>query len=151
MQFTAKLCCSSADMAVACRAPVLIVGKSGVGDAIDSFNLCARFFEARRVPVLGVVFNKLPPKGFYGLAACEEYVRKYMRTSRPKQHVYGLLPASDLLAALAEHADKVHTLGLESVLQLMIKSLGDGNKAQQVGAFKKMKMSVSMVTHNNHD
>lgn len=93
--------CSSADMAVACRAPVLIVGKSGVGDAIDSFNLCARFFEARRVPVLGVVFNKLPPKGFYGLAACEEYVRKYMRTSRPKQHVYGLLPASDLLAALA--------------------------------------------------
>jgi dethiobiotin synthetase len=31
--------CSSADLAVACAAPVLLVGKSGVGDAVDSFNL----------------------------------------------------------------------------------------------------------------
>jgi hypothetical protein len=40
--------------------------------------------------------------------------------------------AADLLAALAEHADKVHTLGLEGVLQLMIKSLGDGSKAHEL-------------------
>eukprot|EP00965_Chrysotila_dentata_P230072 6197564-Pleurochrysis_carterae.AAC.1 len=33
--------CSSADIAVACGAPVLIVGKAGIGDAVDSFNLCA--------------------------------------------------------------------------------------------------------------
>ena len=93
--------CSSADVAVACRAPVLIVGKQGVGDAVDSFNLCARFFEAQRVPVLGVVFNKLPPKGFYGLEQCERYVRRYFEASRPRQRVYGVLPQSAGLAALA--------------------------------------------------
>lgn len=62
--------CSSADVAVACRAPVVIVGRPGVGDAVDSFNLCAAYFEARRVPVLGGIFNKLNPTGFYGLAKC---------------------------------------------------------------------------------
>lgn len=40
--------------------------------------------------------------------------------------------AGDLLAALAQHADKVHTLGLESVLQLMIKALGTGIKAHEL-------------------
>ena len=45
--------CSSADVAIACRSPVLVVGRSGVGDAIDSFNLCATYFERQRVPVLG--------------------------------------------------------------------------------------------------
>lgn len=93
--------CSSADIAVACRAPVLLVGKAGVGDAIDSFNLCACFFEARRVPVLGAIFNKLSPSGFYGIRMCGEYVRKYMRAARPRQRVYGLLPASEALGGLA--------------------------------------------------
>lgn len=69
--------CSSADVAVACRAPVVIVGRPGVGDAVDSFNLCASYFEARRVPVLGGIFNKLNPSGFYGLAKC--------RGARPRQ------------------------------------------------------------------
>ena len=32
--------------------------------------------------------------GFYGLAKCDEYVRKYMAAARPKQRVYGLLPTS---------------------------------------------------------
>lgn len=57
--------CSSADVAVACRAPVVVVGRPGVGDAIDSFNLCASYFEAQRVPVLGGIFNKLGTSGFY--------------------------------------------------------------------------------------
>jgi hypothetical protein len=43
---------SNADVALALGAPVLLVGKSGVGDAIDSFNLNAAFFEARGVRVL---------------------------------------------------------------------------------------------------
>jgi len=93
--------CSSADIAVACRAPVLLVGKPGVGDAVDSFNLCASYFEARRVPVLGAIFNKLPVAGYYGLEQCDEYIRKYMRTARPRQRVYGLLPSSEELAGLA--------------------------------------------------
>ena len=55
--------CSSADIAEATGANVLLVGKPGVGDAIDSYNLCAAFFEARGLPVLGAVFNKLPETG----------------------------------------------------------------------------------------
>ena len=37
---------SNADIALALKAPVLLVGKSGVGDAVDSFNMNARFFES---------------------------------------------------------------------------------------------------------
>ena len=93
--------CSSADVAIACRAPVVIVGRPGVGDAVDSFNLCAAFFEARRVPVLGGIFNKLNPTGFYGLDKCNEYVSKYMAHYRPRQRVYGMLPKHETLAGAA--------------------------------------------------
>ena len=92
--------CSSADVAVACEAPVLLVGKPGVGDAVDSFNLCARYFEAQSVPVLGAIFNRLSPSGFYSLDACRGYVRKYMAWARPRQRVYGMLPKHDALGAL---------------------------------------------------
>jgi len=97
--------CSSADIAVACAAPVLLVGKPGVGDAVDSFNLCARYFEAQAVPVLGSIFNRLSPSGFYSLDTCRRYVRKYMASSRPRQRVYGMLPTHDILGTLgAEEA-----------------------------------------------
>lgn len=85
--------CSSADIAVACAAPVLLVGKPGVGDAIDSFNLCARFFEAQGVPVVGAIFNKCPPTGFYSREVCDRYIRQYFAGHRPMQRVYGVLPA----------------------------------------------------------
>ena len=93
--------CSSVDVAIACRAPVVIVGRPGVGDAVDSFNLCASFFEAQRVPVLGGIFNKLPTTGFYSLSKCDEFVRKYMTARRPRQRVYGMLPKQDMLANAA--------------------------------------------------
>lgn len=93
--------CSSADVAVACRAPVVIVGRPGVGDAVDSFNLCAALFEAQRIPVLGAIFNKLNPSGFYSRDKCEAYIRKYMAAHRPRQRVYGLLPQHEALATLA--------------------------------------------------
>ena len=93
--------CSSVDIALACRARVLLVGKSGVGDAVDSFNLCAAVFEQRGVPILGAVFNKLPLTGAYSLERCGEYVRKYFASRRPTQRVYGLIPSTDSLAAVA--------------------------------------------------
>jgi dethiobiotin synthetase len=93
--------CSNADVAIACHAPVLIIGRPGVGDAVDSFNLCAAFFEARRVPVLGGIWNKLSPTGFYSLTRCEEYVRKYLAARRPRPRVYGMLPKHERLASSA--------------------------------------------------
>lgn len=52
--------------------PILLVGRPGVGDAVDSFNLNATFFRHRGLRVLGAVFNRLPPDGFYALANCKE-------------------------------------------------------------------------------
>lgn len=37
---------SNADVAKASKAPVILIGKSGVGDAVDSYNLNATFFES---------------------------------------------------------------------------------------------------------
>ena len=74
----------------------------GVGDAVDSFNLCARYFEAQRVPVLGGIFNKLAPAGFYSLDNCRRYVSSYMALRRPRQRVYGMLPAQESLASAGD-------------------------------------------------
>lgn len=65
---------SNADLAQALgpKVPILIVGRPGVGDAVDSFNLNATFFRARGLRVLGGVFNRLPVEGFYSLEACKE-------------------------------------------------------------------------------
>lgn len=92
--------CSSAEIAISCRSPVLLIGRPGVGDAIDSFNLCASYFENQRIPVLGAIFNRLSEKGFYSLDMCAEYHAKYFAANRPKQRVYGLLPVDEKLAAL---------------------------------------------------
>ena len=48
----------------------------------------------------------------------------------------------DLSTALAQNAPRVHTLGLDSVLQLMIKLLGDGSRAHETEG---QHMSTAMV------
>jgi hypothetical protein len=47
-------------VAQALNSPVLLIGKPGVGDAVDSYNLNRIFFESFGVRVLGGIFNKLP-------------------------------------------------------------------------------------------
>lgn len=83
---------SNADVARALDAPVLLVGKSGVGDAVDSFNLNAAFFQLSGVTVLGGVFNKLATDGFYSRDHCAEAVGKYFQQYRPCMSAYGFLP-----------------------------------------------------------
>ncbi len=84
---------SNSDVCKSINAPVLLIGKPGVGDAVDSFNLnkrltiiyiynifitiCffiiffiifyIRFFEFDGNKVIGVIFNKLAKDGFYSL------------------------------------------------------------------------------------
>ena len=53
-------------------------------------------------------------------------------TLQDKQSPLLRMGAGDLLVALARHAEKVHTLGLEGMLQMMIKSLGEGGRAHEV-------------------
>jgi hypothetical protein len=56
---------------------VLLVGGSGVGSAVDAFNLNATYFEAAQVPVLGALFNKLSMDGFYSLENCKTQITSY--------------------------------------------------------------------------
>ena len=60
---------------------VLIVGKRGVGDAIDSYNLCATYFKSRGVKVMGTIFNRLPNDSshFYSLEKCKQAVTSYFK------------------------------------------------------------------------
>ncbi|OQR96845.1 hypothetical protein ACHHYP_13222 [Achlya hypogyna] len=85
---------SNADVAAALRPiSVLLVGKPGVGDAVDSFNLNASYFASAGVRVLGAVFNKLPAEGYYCLANCERSVRQYFRHHASRRHkAYGFVP-----------------------------------------------------------
>lgn len=72
-------------------APVLLVGKSGVGDAVDSFNLNATYFEFHNVHVIGAIFNRLSLEGFYSLEHCKSAVEKYFQQVEGKQ-AFGFVP-----------------------------------------------------------
>jgi hypothetical protein len=87
-------------MAIRRPAPVLLVGKSGVGDAVDSFNLNATFFEASKVPVLGAVFNRFPSEGYYSLENCKPPIEAYFDQALPSKKAFGFLPEmKELFAA----------------------------------------------------
>mmetsp|Transcript_19778 Transcript_19778/g.42414 ORF Transcript_19778/g.42414 Transcript_19778/m.42414 type:complete len:557 (+) Transcript_19778:108-1778(+) len=84
-------------------APVLLVGKSGVGDAVDSFNINATYFAHKDVPVIGAVFNKLSLDGFYSLSNCREAVETYFRQSQPGRTAFGFLPVMPSLVDAGEN------------------------------------------------
>ncbi|CBJ49215.1 conserved unknown protein [Ectocarpus siliculosus] len=93
---------SNGDVAAALKAPVLLVGKSGVGDAVDSYNLNACFFEARGVRVLGGVFNRISTAGYYSLERCREAVTSYFAQANPNALPYGFVPEIASLKHAAE-------------------------------------------------
>eukprot|EP00591_Stephanopyxis_turris_P013893 CAMPEP_0195541192 /NCGR_PEP_ID=MMETSP0794_2-20130614/50956_1 /TAXON_ID=515487 /ORGANISM="Stephanopyxis turris, Strain CCMP 815" /LENGTH=508 /DNA_ID=CAMNT_0040675277 /DNA_START=113 /DNA_END=1639 /DNA_ORIENTATION=+ len=72
--------------------PVLFVGKSGVGDAVDSFNLNTTFFESMGVPVIGALFNRLSLEGYYSLDNCKEAVGEYFLKYKPDKKAFGFVP-----------------------------------------------------------
>jgi dethiobiotin synthetase len=88
----------NASVALACsyseNAPlgVILVGPSGVGHAVDSFNLNSNYFESRGVPVLGAVFNKLSTQGYYSLENCSQQVTSYFQQYNASKQTFGFLP-----------------------------------------------------------
>jgi len=84
--------CSNAVVAKRINAPCLLIGRKGVGDAVDSFNLNASYFGAHEVPVLGAIYNRLPREGYYSLDKCKAAVSRYFEQFRPDQSVYGFVP-----------------------------------------------------------
>mmetsp|Transcript_7670 Transcript_7670/g.12716 ORF Transcript_7670/g.12716 Transcript_7670/m.12716 type:complete len:495 (+) Transcript_7670:55-1539(+) len=70
----------------------LIVGPSGVGNAVDSFNLNASYLESRKVPVMGAIFNKLATDGYYSIDNCREQVSSYFRQYQSTSKAFGFVP-----------------------------------------------------------
>ncbi|KAL3943484.1 MAG: hypothetical protein SGBAC_002449 [Bacillariaceae sp.] len=93
-------------------APALVVGGSGVGGAVDAYNLNSTYFEQARVPVIGAMFNKLKLEGFYSLENCKEAISLYFaRNEHQQRHgrkAFGFVPLHDLFAAPdpLEHIDE---------------------------------------------
>lgn len=104
---------SNADVSRHLKTPVLLIGKSGVGDAVDSYNLNAQFFETQGSHVLGGVFNKLALDGFYSLESCKEAVSSYFNQYKKNQRVYGFVPslelATDESGSYSEASEKIIT------------------------------------------
>jgi dethiobiotin synthetase len=83
---------SNAHVASFLSVPVLLVSKSGVGDAVDSYNLNTAFFESFQCHVLGGIFNKFEIDGFYSLELCKEPILSYFQQYKNHQLPYGFLP-----------------------------------------------------------
>lgn len=52
---------SNADVAALIEAPAILVVEGGVGYTIDRLNLCLALFRERKVPIAGVIVNKVLP------------------------------------------------------------------------------------------
>eukprot|EP01031_Cornospumella_fuschlensis_P034744 gene34744-42070_t len=70
---------SNRDIAISCRAPLLLVGKSGVGDAIDTFTLNYTYYTQAGARVLGGVWNRCEKTGYYSRDECESAVSLYFQ------------------------------------------------------------------------
>jgi hypothetical protein len=94
--------------------PVLLIGKSGVGDAVDSFNINATYFSHRGVPVIGAIFNKLSLDGFYSLQNCKEAIEMYFQKFQPDKIAFGFIPE---IPSLMNARENVATMSEEEQLK----------------------------------
>ncbi|KAG7393391.1 hypothetical protein PHYPSEUDO_009595 [Phytophthora pseudosyringae] len=122
---------SNAHVAKKLETPVVLVGKKGVGDAVDSFNLNATFFESHGVKVLGSIFNRLPDDGFYSLEHCRENVTAYFEQFQPEKRVYGFLPELTDGGHSALSAEKAEEGQSEPVLGVFL-TVAEGELAKKV-------------------
>eukprot|EP00512_Aurantiochytrium_limacinum_P003128 CAMPEP_0171499648 /NCGR_PEP_ID=MMETSP0958-20121227/8548_1 /TAXON_ID=87120 /ORGANISM="Aurantiochytrium limacinum, Strain ATCCMYA-1381" /LENGTH=314 /DNA_ID=CAMNT_0012034233 /DNA_START=190 /DNA_END=1131 /DNA_ORIENTATION=+ len=117
---------SNAAMAKRIGAPVVLVCPSGVGNAIDSFNLNATFFEAHGVPVLGGLFNRFPREGFYAVDKASPSIYSYFAQYKKKQKAYACLTEIEELKELAKAEDdgswgKAQAAAVEALLNTIPK------------------------------
>lgn len=125
---------SNAHVARTLKAPVVLVGKKGVGDAVDSFNLNATFFESFGVKVLGGIFNRLPDDGYYSLEHCRENVTAYFEQFEPEKKVYGFLPelTDGVSSALARATEKVEATESTKSISGIFLSVAENEMAEKV-------------------
>lgn len=88
---------SNAQIAAACRAPVVLVLRAGVGGALDAHCMNACLFEREGVPVLGCVLNRADDDGYYAKDKIQGTIATFFRKSRPRERCYGIVPTLDTI------------------------------------------------------
>lgn len=86
---------SNGNVAKVLRAPVLLVGRPGVGNAIDSTIMAFDYFRANGSEVIGALWNKIPRKvSYHTYDKCKTYVTKYFLENPPTPTfaTYGHVP-----------------------------------------------------------
>jgi len=88
---------SNAQVAKLLNAAVVVVGRPGVGDAIDSMDMITSYFNAAGVTVLGAIWNKIPALSTYHtFDDCVRYVTQYFKTRYHQPFSpYGFIPVID--------------------------------------------------------
>lgn len=83
---------SNVDIALSLGAPVLFVGKAGIGAAIDDTILAISFMRQQGIQNIALIYNQIPPSELVNI---KHYVSK---------HLAGLLPNTPVLDFIATHA-----------------------------------------------
>lgn len=114
----------NADAAKAAKAPVLLVCKSGVGSAIDSFSLNSSYFLAKGVPVLGALFNLGETEGFYSWEKCQESIGAWFTQQSRRERFYGVVPKVAQLDGLREKISETDEEALENMAKMNAEHFG---------------------------
>lgn len=135
--------------------PVLVVGGSGVGAAVDAFNLNASYFQARNIPVIGAVFNKLSLEGFYSLENCRKQVTAYFDQNPTAGRPFGFIPLTpgiagespmdhvdDYIQSFREHVD-VKGIVEAAARHVPSKKKRSGQPSVETRQDKRFKLTVS--------
>ncbi|GMI07346.1 hypothetical protein TrVE_jg859 [Triparma verrucosa] len=91
---------SNAQIAAVCEASVLVVTPTGVGHAVDSYDLNASYFKYHNVPVLGAVVNLCERTGFYSVEECYEWCGRSLASKN--ETLFGALPKFDSMLDLRD-------------------------------------------------
>ena len=113
------------------RFGVLCAGR--LGEVYTLAKSCLKVGEdaAVRIAAVQVIVSVVARGGSAGHMHHDDALKLCKSLLHDKHSALVRMGAADLLTALAQHADKVHALGLEGMIQLIIKSLGDGNTANE--------------------
>ena len=86
---------SNAQVAKLLGCPVLLVGSSGVGNALDTFLQHETYFRSFSAKVIGAVFNNIPSKvSYHTLQSSSALVKQFFSIKPPRTtaHYYGHIP-----------------------------------------------------------
>jgi len=88
-------CCGvgGGDVAGALGLPVILIGTSGVGDAIDTNTLMHAYYAFYNVRVCGVLFNKIAGTARHSIEDMKSHITEFYRRAHPRVRVLGFLKA----------------------------------------------------------